>query len=397
MNILFIHEIDWLRKVVFDVHMLSEALSTLGHNVYAIDYESMWDRQGVSDEEVDVSRAIPKSHVHLVRPKFIKISGLSRLSAFVSHYFAIKRVIIEKEIDAIVLYSVPTNGLQAVYLARKFNIPIIFRSIDILHQLVPYKLLRVITKRLEQIVYLYMDMILTLTPNLSNYVVSMGAQKGKVQVLPMTVDTNIFKPDVDTGDLRKTWNLNASDRVILFMGTLFEFSGLDKFVLEMPNIISQVPNAKLLIVGDGEQRRTLESIIAKLGLKDKIIITGFQPYQTMAQYINLADVCINSFIPNATTNDIFPGKTVQFLACGKPLVNTQLAGVKAMLSDQTQGIIYADSISQMADDVVMLLKSPDLSKMIGQNGIRCVRRIFDCVIVARQLEAILKQLVGDEA
>jgi len=397
MNILFIHEIDWLRKVVFDAHMLSEALSTLGHNVYAIDYESMWDRQGVSDEKVDVSRAIPKSRVHLVRPKFVKISGLSRLSAFVSHYFAIKRVIIEKEIDAIVLYSVPTNGLQAVYLARKFNIPIIFRSIDILHQLVPYKLLRVITKRLEQIVYLYMDMILTLTPNLSNYVVSMGAQKGKVQVLPMTVDTNIFKPDVDTGDLRKAWNLSVNDRVILFMGTLFEFSGLDKFVLEMPNIISQVPNAKLLIVGDGEQRRTLESIIAKLGLKDKIIITGFQPYQTMAQYINLADVCINSFIPNATTNDIFPGKTVQFLACGKPLVNTQLAGVKAMLSDQTQGIIYADSISQMADDVVMLLKSPDLSKMIGQNGIRCVRRIFDCVIVARQLEAILKQLVGDEA
>ena len=42
MNILFIHEIDWLKKVVFEIHTLSELLSIYGHNVYVIYYESMW-------------------------------------------------------------------------------------------------------------------------------------------------------------------------------------------------------------------------------------------------------------------------------------------------------------------------------------------------------------------
>ena len=40
MNILFVHEVEWLHKVVFDIHLLSEALSLLGHQVFAIDYDN---------------------------------------------------------------------------------------------------------------------------------------------------------------------------------------------------------------------------------------------------------------------------------------------------------------------------------------------------------------------
>ena len=41
MNILFVHEVDWLEKVVFDIHFLAESLSLLGHQVYIIDYQDM--------------------------------------------------------------------------------------------------------------------------------------------------------------------------------------------------------------------------------------------------------------------------------------------------------------------------------------------------------------------
>ncbi len=49
MNILFVHEVDWLNKVVFDIHSLSESLALLGHQVYAIDYENTWSRNGFLD------------------------------------------------------------------------------------------------------------------------------------------------------------------------------------------------------------------------------------------------------------------------------------------------------------------------------------------------------------
>ncbi len=43
MNVLFVHEVDWLKKVVFEIHELAESLSQFGHNVYAIDLGS-WKR-----------------------------------------------------------------------------------------------------------------------------------------------------------------------------------------------------------------------------------------------------------------------------------------------------------------------------------------------------------------
>ena len=79
MNILFIHEVDWLNKVVFDIHSLAESLSLLGHRVYAIDYENMWHRNGFFNlaslktrEFSGVSRAFPQASVTLRRPGLIK-------------------------------------------------------------------------------------------------------------------------------------------------------------------------------------------------------------------------------------------------------------------------------------------------------------------------------------
>lgn len=86
MNILFVHEVDWLKKVVFDIHSLSESLSLLGHQVYAIDYESMWIRESLFDfgslvtrEYKPVARARPGASVCLRSPGLIKIKeGLPR-------------------------------------------------------------------------------------------------------------------------------------------------------------------------------------------------------------------------------------------------------------------------------------------------------------------------------
>ena len=137
MNILFIHEVDWIKKVVFEIHNLAEILSVRGHRVYAIDYENAWEKTRFWDlggfkttEVTGVSRAVAGSSVTLKRPGFIKIPLISRLSAAFTHYFEIKRTIKEKNIDVIVLYSVPTNGLQVLNIAKKLGVPVVFRSID---------------------------------------------------------------------------------------------------------------------------------------------------------------------------------------------------------------------------------------------------------------------------
>ncbi|HUU08005.1 MAG TPA: hypothetical protein VMW61_00610, partial [Dehalococcoidales bacterium] len=93
MNILIIHEVDYLTKVVFDIHFLAEGLSLRGHRVWTIDYENTWRRVSLTDlgtlktKEINAEpRAFPEASVCLRRHGFIKIAGLSRLSAAATHY-----------------------------------------------------------------------------------------------------------------------------------------------------------------------------------------------------------------------------------------------------------------------------------------------------------------------
>ncbi|MBI2850387.1 MAG: glycosyltransferase family 4 protein [Chloroflexi bacterium] len=403
MNILFVHEVDWLRKVVFDIHTLSESMSQLGHKIYAIDYANTWTRNGIFDlgslktKEFDgISRALGGPTVSLRRPGFIKIPGLSRMSAAATHYLEIRKTIKEKTIDAIILYSVPTNGLQTVRLARKFNIPVLFRSIDILHILVPFPPLRPITKMLEKRVYSQVDLVIPNTPQYAKYVASMGVAESKIKLLPCQIDTGLFRPGVDSSEVRQKWGLKESEPVIVFIGTLFDFSGLDEFVSHFPEVLKETPEAKLLIVGDGVQRPKLERIIKESGLENRVIITGFQPYQTMPQYINLATVCINPFLLTQTTIDIFPAKMMQYVACGKATVATALRGITTLLPGESHGVVYAKTPAEMVPAVIALLKSPERRRRLGEAGLAQVRDKYSVEQIARQLEAILAEAIKEK-
>ena len=383
------------------MHNLAEALSLMGHRVYAIDYANRWTKNGIFDfgnlkttEITSASRAIDKSSVYLKRPGFIKIPGVSRFSAAFTHYFEISKTIREKNIDVIVLYSVATNGLQTIHLAKKHGIPVVFRSIDILHRLVRYPILRPATKLLEKKVYSNADVILAITPNHARYVISMGAPPSRVKLLLLPIDTNIFHQSSECSELRHKWGLEDIDQIIIFIGTLFDFSGLDEFIREFPKIVEQIPKAKLLIVGDGPQRPKLKQIIAELGLEKQVIMTGLQPYSTMPQYISLATVCINPFLNVESTRDIFPGKIIQYLACGKATVATPLLGITALLPIGSNGIIYADSAEEMAKEVVNLLKSSPKRHSLEQVGLDYVNQTHVQQKIARQLEKELIDIIA---
>ena len=387
MNILFVHEVDWQKKVVYDVHLLAEAMSKRGHKVYAIDYSE------VVKPKIQISkRVINGACVRLVHPWHAKTMGLNRLTAFVSHFGMIGGLIIKRNIDAIILYSVPTNGLQVLYWADKFGIPVYFRSLDILHKLVHYPALSFMTKKMEAFVYKNVDRVLTITPRLSEYVIKLGAHRSKVSFLPMTVDTKLFCPMSKNLELMARWGIRDGDSVVLFMGTLFNFSGLDGIIRNFGHVLKIVPSAKFMIVGDGEQRKCLENLIDEYGLRNKVIITGFQSYQDMPSYINISDVCINPFISNDITKDIFPGKIVQYLACAKSVIMRPLDGVKAVIEGTEQGVVYAKDDMAITASLVCLLQSKQPREALGANGMGYARQVHDCIKVATKLENIIGEL-----
>lgn len=409
MNILFVEEVDWLQKVVYEIHSLPEKLNTFGHNVFFIDFEENWKRNNILDfgalktkKTVYTGRAHNEASIKLIRPGFINAPFFDRTSAFLTHYLEIKRTIMEEKIDAVVLYSCPTNGFQTVKLAKKYGVPVVYRSIDIQHMLVsdrphvyfPNSILKWITFSVEKWVYSHVDKILTLSPKLSDYVTRMGADRDRVDLLLFGVDMNKFNPNVDTKELEEKMELRKDDKVIVFIGTLFEFSGLDSYLEHFPKVVNEVPETKLIIVGGGALLGKLKQLVVDLKLTENVVLTGFQPFDMIPQYINLADICINPFEVNSTTRDIIPGKIIQYLSCAKPVLATPLPGMVSLLPGPEQGIIYSN-IDEIAKNTVRLLNDSEMARVIGKNGYRYAKNNHDETKIARRLDEILNQIIAN--
>ena len=93
MNILVVHETEYIDKVIYEYQIISEILSTRGHNVYVIDFPTNWSKSEqnnwISEETIysNVSRANKSNGITLIRPAFIRIPVISRITAFFSYFF----------------------------------------------------------------------------------------------------------------------------------------------------------------------------------------------------------------------------------------------------------------------------------------------------------------------
>src|SRR5262249_42506970 len=149
-------------------------------------------------------------------------------------------------------------------------------------------------------------------------------------------------PGPRDSELLKRWGLEPQQKIIFFMGTIYTFSGLDRIIQDFPRLLKRHPDARLLIVGFGEDEPRLRSLASQMNLDRHVIFTGMQPYESLPQIIRSADVCINPFELNGITKDILPTKLFQYMACAKPVMATKLPGTLPFLSGEEQGVVYAD-------------------------------------------------------
>ena len=302
---------------------------------------------------------INRKSITLIRPAFIRIPVISRITAFFSYFFLIEKTIRENKISHIILFSVPTNGLQTIVLAKKLHIPVLYRSLDVSHQIVPHPLLRLPTMAFEKFVYRSSDRILAITHKLIEYVIKNGAKPENCSFLPTGADADIFYYQPKDKQLLDKLGLSERDLILSFSGTLYKFSGLKEIICAIPLRRSELPDLKLLLVGGGEQYEELKQLVSELDLQDRVIMTGFVDYRDVPSYLNLADICINPFVINDITNIIFPSKVYQYLACEKPVIATKLSGMLDIfpLDDQNSGVHYFETLDEFFDLV------------------RCIRRV----------------------
>ena len=366
MNILVVQEVDWLKKVTYEIHHLSELFSLKGHTVFAIDIPDP-NKFVITKSKIiseNYHRIYEKSSVKLFHTPTIPIKGLNRISANLFSYSFIKKIIQDNEIDIVLLYSVITNSKATIKACKKFDIPIIHRTFDIPHDLIDEKYLRKLVSKIEKDVYPEFDEVIANTPSMKKWSEEMNAKK--VITIPQGVDSNIMKPLPKDTALQKILNISSTDKVVMYLGTIHSISGLPVILNSIPKIIKKIPNFKLLIVGGGAHLENLKNISKKLKIENFVIFTDYVPYLEIPRYCSLADLCINPFEMTDMTKKLSPAKIFDLLACGKPILATPLDGLLYDFPEKSDILIYAN-LEDFESQIISLLNSEILTNY-GNKG-----------------------------
>lgn len=395
MNILIIHEIDWFKKVIFEPHHLAEIFSK-ENNVYVIDCPQPNSKkffQGLKTRVMpNVDLIYKDASITVIHPPSILIKGFNRLTNYLSCKKTIDETTLQHKIDIILLYGVATNGIQTLEIAKKYGIPIIYRALDIGHGLVKIPIISKITKQYEQKVIQNATKVMPTTLGLCRFAERMGGDKNKIEMFPLGINTIEFKPQKKSEDLMKKLGISNDEKIIVFVGTLYEFSGLLEIVKKFKQNIAKNSKIKFLIVGGGPIFSKLKREIKSKNLEKNFIMTNFVPQKEIPEYISLADLCINSFDVNYITDDILPTKVLEYLACKKPVLSTPLSGTKELLPGESHGVVFSQS-EIFLQNIERLLENESKLEKLAENGYNYVINNHDWQQLSKNMIKTFQELL----
>jgi D-inositol-3-phosphate glycosyltransferase len=187
----------------------------------------------------------------------------------------------------------------------------------------------------------------------------------KVVVIPCGVNMNLFKP-MDKNAMRQKLGLGP-EPIILFVGRIERLKGLERVITALPLLSSYQPT--LVIVGEEGNRvgevQTLKLLAIKNGVNDFVSFKGLVDHEKLAEYYNAADVCV---LPSYYES--FGLVPLEALACGTPVVATDVGDLKHIIHNGETGFVLNDFRPlTMADKIAEVLKKTNI-KLQDQQLIR---------------------------
>ncbi|HOF42811.1 MAG TPA: glycosyltransferase family 4 protein [Candidatus Moranbacteria bacterium] len=145
-----------------------------------------------------------------------------------------------------------------------------------------------------------------------------------------------------------------------------------RFLIQAFKVLSaRYSNIRMLIVGDGNEKPSLEQLTLGLGLEDKVVFTGAVPHKDVLQYYHKANVFVLPSLNEGMSNTM-----LEALACGLPLIATDTGGTKEILADGRNGfIVRMRDSNDLAEKLEKLVLDPSLVERMGQESLRIAKEL----------------------
>lgn len=256
-------------------------------------------------------------------------------------------------------------SMAGVDTARRLRVPLILEvnSPLVLEQHAHRELvLDDLAGRIEQTCFSKADAILTVSQDLRDYVVSRSANPARVLVIGNAVDTRRFHPDLPPAD----FSLPAGAFVVGFSGSLKRWHGVDVLMEAFRIVRKEVPQAHLLVLGDGPKRGWIEGYAQGAGIADAVTVTGWVPHDALPGALCAMDVALAPY--PVTENFYFsPLKLFEYLAAGRTIVASDIGQIASTISHDENGLLVppGDAV-RLAEAILALNADPERARRLAQ-------------------------------
>jgi glycosyltransferase involved in cell wall biosynthesis len=218
----------------------------------------------------------------------------------------------------------------------------------------------------------------------------LGYGASKIRLVPYGVDVEMFNAHVSGKGFRKKYGCEDS-RVVLTVGRLNYQKGFHVLIKALRLIRKEFKNAKLVIVGEGEDRGNLEKLARELKLADAVIFAGALPYEELPKAYAASDVFV---LPSFFES--FGIALIEAEAVAKPVVGTRVGGVtEAVVAGQSGILVEPGNPGSLAEAVEEILADRSLAKKMGENGRKNVEEKFSWPIAVDRVTAVYREILRE--
>jgi glycosyltransferase involved in cell wall biosynthesis len=225
------------------------------------------------------------------------------------------------------------------------------------------------------------DLVITPSNAIAEQLRHLGVER--IQVIANAIDLDMFRPGVRDGHLSAELAVPDRSTVIAYIGNLNERKRPLDIVRSSVQALARCPDAVYVIVGDGALGGEVFDTARALGVERSFRYVGWQPYEQIPRYINLADIVVMPSFGEGLARVY-----LETQACGRVLVASDTGAAREVVADGETGLLFpVRDVAALARACIRAAHQPELRAHIGRAALASVQRHDIRVAVPRYLAA----------
>lgn len=251
-----------------------------------------------------------------------------------------------------------------------------------------------LARMVEKICYKNAKKVIVVSKELRNYILQkFHLPKKKVVNLENGVNINLFKHK-NKLSCRKQLKLNLNNLYGGYVGGLQNWQGISYIISSTKEVIKRFPNYKLIVVGDGPEKKNLINLTKSLKLESNIFFKGVINHDKVPLYINSFDLsfCYLTKIKEGKYGT--PFKVYEYLSCESPTIMSDIKGITKLFK---KNVIVAKSedSKDLANQIIKILNDKQLMKNLAKNGREFILQSHSWKNVAERTQKVIEDAINE--